>query len=316
MGRRFSTGTVGRPVIGNINIDTTVISTATADTDLTFAPEGTGRVVFDGDVQLNTQSDLRFADADDSNWVAFQAPATIAANVTWTLPSADGSSGQALVTAGNGTLSWAAAGSAIGDENQGGAEGSSNTFYPVFVSTTVASSGSMTATRVASTKLSYQPSTGTLFSRVVTGGTTSGQNLVLRSTTNATKGQVYIDETTASTTVSTGALRVGGGVGINGQLTAVTIVETSSIAFKENINPIENALDQITKLIGVTYDRKDTRVHEAGLIAEDVDKILPDLVSRDDNGNPYGIKYTKLTAYLIEAIKSLKKEIEDLKGNR
>lgn len=59
-----------------------------------------------GDVTLNAQSDLRFADSDSSNWVAFQAPATIASNVTWTLPAADGTNNQVLTTNGSGTLSW------------------------------------------------------------------------------------------------------------------------------------------------------------------------------------------------------------------
>lgn len=59
-----------------------------------------------GDVTLNGQADLRFGDADSSNWVAFQAPATIGTNVTWTLPSGDGSTGQFLKTNGSGDLSW------------------------------------------------------------------------------------------------------------------------------------------------------------------------------------------------------------------
>jgi hypothetical protein len=63
-----------------------------------------------GNVTLNAQSDLRFADSDSSNWVAFEAPATIASNITWTLPSADGTTGQVLSTDGSGTLSWATAG--------------------------------------------------------------------------------------------------------------------------------------------------------------------------------------------------------------
>jgi hypothetical protein len=63
-----------------------------------------------GDVTLNAQGDLRFADADSSNWVAFQAPTTVASNVTWTLPAADGTSAQVLSTNGSGTLSWATAG--------------------------------------------------------------------------------------------------------------------------------------------------------------------------------------------------------------
>jgi hypothetical protein len=65
---------------------------------------------FSDNVTLNAQSDLRFADSDSSNWVAFQAPAAIATNVTWTLPSADGTNGQVLSTNGSGTLSWATGG--------------------------------------------------------------------------------------------------------------------------------------------------------------------------------------------------------------
>lgn len=59
-----------------------------------------------GDITLNAQSDLRFADADSSNWVALQAPATVASNVTWSLPDADGSNGQVLSTDGAGALGW------------------------------------------------------------------------------------------------------------------------------------------------------------------------------------------------------------------
>jgi len=67
-------------------------------------------VVASGTVTLNNQAGLRFADADSSNWVAFQAPSVVASNVTWTLPSSDGSSNQVLRTDGNGVLSWATAG--------------------------------------------------------------------------------------------------------------------------------------------------------------------------------------------------------------
>ena len=69
-----------------------------------------GTNVFSSDVTLNAQKDLRFADSDSSNWVAFQSPATVASNVTWTLPATDGTSNQVLATNGSGTLSWATAG--------------------------------------------------------------------------------------------------------------------------------------------------------------------------------------------------------------
>ena len=102
-----------------------------------------------------------------------------------------------------------------------------------------------------------------------------------------------------------------------GTLTTTALVESSSVALKENINPIENALDSILKLTGVTYDRKDgSHLNEAGLIAEEVDKILPNLVTKDTNGNPYGINYTKFSAYLIEAVKSLTEEINKLKQDK
>jgi hypothetical protein len=50
------------------------------------------------------------------------------------------------------------------------------------------------------------------------------------------------------------------------------------------------------------------------LISVELEKILPNLVTKDEFGNPSAIYYTKLTAYLIEAVKSLKAEINSLKG--
>lgn len=63
-----------------------------------------------GAVTMNAQNQVRFADADSSNYVGFQSPATVPANKIWILPSADGMNGQALVTDGAGNLSWGAGG--------------------------------------------------------------------------------------------------------------------------------------------------------------------------------------------------------------
>ena len=87
--------------------NTTQIAT-TAFVASSFLPLAGGTVT--GNVTLNAQSDIRFADADSSNFVALQAPATVAANLTLTLPAADGSSGQALTTDGLGALSFATIG--------------------------------------------------------------------------------------------------------------------------------------------------------------------------------------------------------------
>lgn len=83
---------------------------------------GSANFTWDGtNVQIGATGALRFADTDSSNYVAFKAAGTVASNVTWTLPSADGSSGQFLSTNGSGTLSWATAsggGSGVIAENQ------------------------------------------------------------------------------------------------------------------------------------------------------------------------------------------------------
>jgi hypothetical protein len=65
-------------------------------------------ITFTGNTTLNAQSDLRFADADSSNYVAFQSAATVTTNVTWTLPSADAAG--CLKSDGSGTLSFAVCG--------------------------------------------------------------------------------------------------------------------------------------------------------------------------------------------------------------
>ena len=119
----------------------------------------------------------------------------------------------------------------------------------------------------------------------------------------------------ATATDAANSVNITGGLGVSGTLYTTALVETSSIALKENINPITNALDAILQLTGVTYDRKDgSSKNEAGLIAEDVYKHAPDLVALDTDGNPYGIHYTKISAYLIECVKMLQAEINQLKG--
>jgi hypothetical protein len=94
-----------------------------------------------------------------------------------------------------------------------------------------------------------------------------------------------------------------------------TLTQGSTRNIKENIAPISNALSTVVQIQGVTYDKKDgSAINEPGFIAEDMYSVLPSLVSSDRNGDPQGIKYTNLTAYLVEAIKELKAEIDILKN--
>jgi hypothetical protein len=94
----------------NVDIPGTLDVTGATILDSTLVVAGA--ITASSNVTLNAQADLRWADADSSNWVAFQAPSTVNANVTWTLPAADGTAQQALVTNGSGTLSFANAGGA------------------------------------------------------------------------------------------------------------------------------------------------------------------------------------------------------------
>ncbi len=177
---------------------------------------------------------------------------------------------------------------------------------PANASVTISPSGSGTVT--------LSPATAGTINNMSIGASTRSTGAFTTLTANA---QVTCTQNAASSTTATGSLVVTGGVGVSGQLTAATIVETSSIAFKENVTPIENGLEVILKLMGVSYDRKDgSAKNEIGLIAEQVYNVAPHLVTKDENGKPYGLQYTKISAYLIEAIKTLKEEIDQLKGKK
>jgi hypothetical protein len=326
MGRRTSGQTVGLQTIGNLQASANTLTTTQTNQNLTIDPNGTGTVEvqtsvsINGDMSIANQGNLRLleATANGTNYIALQAAANMAANYTLTWPAAvTGTAGFFLSSDGSGNLSWSSAASGIPVTDSGS---TATVHYPLFG--TDGGAVPTTLNPLARSNLAFVPSTGELTATAylganVYGSTANSGTLTLRGTTSATKatGSVLMTDGVASTTTTSGTLVVTGGVGVSGQLTATTLVETSSITFKENINPIENALALVMQLAGVTYDRKDNKEHEAGLIAEQVYKIIPDLVSLDADGKPHGIKYTKLSAYLIESIKTLNEEIKKIKSN-
>jgi hypothetical protein len=146
-------------------------------------------------------------------------------------------------------------------------------------------------------------------------GPSTAINATDDTTTNATVYPVFVAAAGSNQTpkVTTTKLSFNASSGL---LTVVSLTESSSIALKENLMPITNVLGIISQLQAYTYDRRDgSRQNEPGLIAEDVDKVLPNIVSYED-GKPSGINYTKLSVYLLEAIKSLKEEIHQLKQSK
>lgn len=89
----------------------------------------------------------------------------------------------------------------------------------------------------------------------------------------------------------------------------------SDIRYKKDINTIPNALDKITKLRGVNFKWKDRNDNglQMGVIAQDVEKVFPELVSTNEDGYK-SVAYSNLVGALIEAIKEQQKQIDELKG--
>ena len=165
-------------------------------------------------------------------------------------------------------------------------------------------------------------------------------------------GVTTITNTTSATSTITGALQVAGGVGIagsmylngylqvgystsstystgtNGEIRAtneITAYYSSDKNLKENIRLIENPITLITQINGYYFDWKDdyistrggedgffVRKSDVGVIAQEIENILPQIVATRDNGTK-AVKYEKLVPLLIEAIKVLNEEIESLK---
>jgi len=94
-----------------------------------------------------------------------------------------------------------------------------------------------------------------------------------------------------------------------------TLTETSSIRYKKDIETISYGLDKVLQMRGVTYLKKENDIKEVGVIAEEIAEIFPELVNYDTEGRPDSVSYGRITGLLIEAIKDLKKEINDLKNN-
>jgi hypothetical protein len=100
-----------------------------------------------------------------------------------------------------------------------------------------------------------------------------------------------------------------------GNLTAVYDVTAYSDArLKENVVTVENALEKVTGLRGVTYNRKDTNdgKRHLGVIAQEVESILPEVVKEDQDGIKH-VAYGNMVGVLIEAIKEQQNQIADLK---
>ena len=114
--------------------------------------------------------------------------------------------------------------------------------------------------------------------------------------------------------------------GTDGRIDAgndIVAFSTSDKRLKENIKPLDNALDKVLKISGVSFDWKPlseeekktihgNQGHDVGVIAQEIEEVLPEVVTTRDSGYK-AVKYEKIVPLLIESIKELKAEIEELK---
>jgi hypothetical protein len=117
---------------------------------------------------------------------------------------------------------------------------------------------------------------------------------------------------------SSDAFSVTGSLSATGNITAFN---SSDERLKNNIELIENPLDKVSQLNGVTFDWKDGfddvhnyEGHDIGVIAQNVLHILPEITKLNEINGYYGVRYEKLTPLLIEAIKELSSKIEKLEN--
>lgn len=105
--------------------------------------------------------------------------------------------------------------------------------------------------------------------------------------------------------------------GNSGNIQCVSLTQTSTRKVKENIEELsEDEASKILLLVPVTYDFKDKEcgTDKRGFIAEDVEEVIPQVVTKDEDNNPQGINYTELIPYLTKMIQMQQKQIEDLEN--
>lgn len=123
-----------------------------------------------------------------------------------------------------------------------------------------------------------------------------------------------------NTTTLNGLLQVNNNIEATGYISASgnivssgNVYANSDVRLKTNILPIDNSLEKINKLQGVYFNKKNKTNREVGLIAQDVEKIIPEIVTEDNSEEKIkSICYSNLTAVLIEAVKELTEKNNEL----
>jgi hypothetical protein len=122
-------------------------------------------------------------------------------------------------------------------------------------------------------------------------------------------GEVLIGSATSTGTASQ-TLQVTGGAYITGVTTSTDFDSLSDINLKTNISQIADPLEKVMQIRGVTFNWKEDNRNSAGVIAQEIEKILPELVHGEETKT---VNYNGLIGLLIECVKKQQEEIDELK---
>ena len=126
----------------------------------------------------------------------------------------------------------------------------------------------------------------------------------------ATKANFLSGATVAGVTTTLSNVNVSVNVAVTGDISATNFNSTSDVALKQDVSVIDNALEMISQLEGVSWKWKETLKPSLGVTAQNVEEVAPELVS---NGNHKSVNYNGIIGILIEAVKELKSEVDELK---
>jgi hypothetical protein len=98
---------------------------------------------------------------------------------------------------------------------------------------------------------------------------------------------------------------------VNGTVAATNFDSLSDRRYKTNIQVIDNPIDKVMKIDGVSFDWKETNQPSLGVIADNIQEVLPEIVSGQDIKS---VNYNGLIGLLIEVVKDQQKQIDELRG--